>query len=221
MMIERFMMDDAHPAPTPYESGTRLSKLQSPDKPDHQVVKSYQQLVGALMWTATLTRPDIAYAVNQCARFMANPGPVHVAAAKRILRYLKGTKGMKLTYSRSESGGNVLTAYADADHAGDPDTRRSVTGMIIMMNGGAISWQSARQHVTALSTAEAEYYAASVAGVEITYMRRILEEMGYSQHGPTVTYEDNMACIYMSRTSVMYHKARHIDTRVYRLRLQR
>jgi hypothetical protein len=87
-----------------------------------------------------------------------------------------------------------------------------------MMNGGAISWQSARQHVTALSTAEAEYYAASVAGVEITYMRRILEEMGYPQHEPTVTYEDNMACIYMSRNSVMYHKARHIDTRVYRLR---
>jgi hypothetical protein len=87
-----------------------------------------------------------------------------------------------------------------------------------MMNGGAVSWQSTRQHVTALSTAEAEYYAASVAGVEITYMRRILEEMGYSQREPTVTYEDNMACIYMSRTSVMYHKARHIDTRVYRLR---
>ena len=113
---------------------------------------------------------------------------------------------------------NTLEAYADADHAGDPDTRRSVTGYVITLNKTAVSWQSARQHVTALSTAEAEYYSASVAGVDITYHRRLMEEMGHEQQAPTITWEDNMACIYMSRTSVMYHKARHIDTRVYRLR---
>ena len=218
MMLERFSMDEANDAPTPYEAGTKLSKSQSPATPDKETVKAYQQLVGALMWAATITRPDIAFGVNMCARFMANPGPAHVAAAKRILKYLKGTKELKLKYSKSATGGNILHAYADADHAGDPDTRRSVSGTILMLNGSAVAWQSVRQHVTALSTAEAEYYAASNAGIDILYTRRIMEEMGYPQSAPTKTYEDNMACIYMSRTSVMYHKARHIDTRVYRLR---
>ena len=87
-----------------------------------------------------------------------------------------------------------------------------------MLNGAAVSWQSTRQQVTALSTAEAEYYAASVAGTDVTYMRRIMDDLGYKQEQPTVLWEDNMACIYMSQTSVMYHKARHIDTRVYHLR---
>eukprot|EP00961_Rhodomonas_salina_P097994 1318929-Rhodomonas_salina.1 len=65
---------------------------------------------------------------------------------------------------------NVLACYADSDHAGYPDTRRSVTGYIVMLNCAAVSWQSTRQQVTALSTAEAEYYAASVAGTDVTYM---------------------------------------------------
>ena len=86
------------------------------------------------------------------------------------------------------------------------------------LNGAAVSWQSTCQQVTALSTAEAEYYVASVAGCDVVYERRILEELGFPQVGPTTMWEDNMACIYMSETSVMYHKARHIDTRVYQLR---
>eukprot|EP00961_Rhodomonas_salina_P032743 441428-Rhodomonas_salina.2 len=171
------------------------------------------------MYAATFTRPDIAYSMNQCALFMANPGPEHITAAKMILRYyLAGTNDLKLTYTLSQGGGsNHLECYADADHAGDPDTRRSVTGYVLMLNGRAVSWQLVRQQVTALSTAEAEYYAASVAGTDITYVRHLLEEIGYKQEEPTVLWEDNMACIHMSRTSVMYHKARHINTRVYHL----
>mmetsp|Transcript_61225 Transcript_61225/g.126463 ORF Transcript_61225/g.126463 Transcript_61225/m.126463 type:complete len:1000 (-) Transcript_61225:457-3456(-) len=81
-----------------------------------------------------------------------------------------------------------------------------------------VSWQSVRQQVVALSSAEAEYYAASVAGTDVTYLRRLLSDLGYAQGAPTILYEDNMACIYMSCSSAMYHKARHIDTRVYHLR---
>eukprot|EP00961_Rhodomonas_salina_P045395 609779-Rhodomonas_salina.1 len=150
---------------------------------------------------------------------MANPGEKHVMAAKRILKYLAGTKSLKLTYRRSNGpDANCLMCYADADHAGDPETRRSTTGYVLLLNGGAVSWASVRQQVTALSTAEAEYYAASVCGTDVTYVRRMLEELGYEQRAPTILYEDNMACIFMSRTSVMYHKVRHIDTRVYHLR---
>ena len=149
---------------------------------------------------------------------MSNPGPSHIAAAKRILRYLKGTSNQGITYSRGTSAPNQLYAYADADHAGDPEGRRSITGYVVMLNRGAVSWDSKRQKVTALSSAEAEYYAASAAGCEISYLRRVLQSMGYTQEQPTPVAEDNVACIHMSKSSAMYNKGKHIDVRVYRLR---
>eukprot|EP00961_Rhodomonas_salina_P052120 699510-Rhodomonas_salina.1 len=150
---------------------------------------------------------------------MSNQGQEHIAAAKQILQYLKGTKDKKLTYTRQSSDmANHLYCYADSDHAGDQDTHSSVTGYVIMLNGAAVSWQSTRQQVTALSTAEAEYYTVSIAGTDVTYMHRIMDYLGFPQHDPMVLWEDNMACIYMSQTSVMFHKARHIDMHVYHLR---
>eukprot|EP00961_Rhodomonas_salina_P074487 1000320-Rhodomonas_salina.2 len=118
-----------------------------------------------------------------------------------------------------EATANHLICYADSDHAGDPDTRCSVTGYIVLLNGAAVSWQSTRQQVTALSTAEAEYYTASIAGTDVTYMHSIMEDLGFKQQEQTVLWEDNMACIYMSQMSVrvMYHEALHIDTRVNHL----
>ena len=96
--------------------------------------------------------------------------------------------------------------------------RVGVTGYITMLNGAAVSWQSVRQTVTALSSAEAEYYAASSIGCDIVHLRRLLERMGYTQDGPTPVAEDNVACIYMAKSSAMYHKSKHIDVRVYKLR---
>eukprot|EP00961_Rhodomonas_salina_P191206 2579739-Rhodomonas_salina.1 len=91
-LLERFSMGDAHPVPTPSEPGTRLLKSMCPVVPNPEEKLKYQQLIGGLMYTSVLTRQDISFAVNQCALFMSNPGPEHIAAAKRILRYLKGTK---------------------------------------------------------------------------------------------------------------------------------
>eukprot|EP00961_Rhodomonas_salina_P091162 1227246-Rhodomonas_salina.1 len=147
----------------------------------------------------------------------------HVLAAKSILKYLAGTKALKLTYKLSDGpDANRLVCYADANHAGDPETRRwkSTMGYVLLrlLNGGAVSWVSVQQQVTVLSTEEAEYFAASVCGTDVTYVRQMLEELDYEQKMPTVLYEDNMECIYMSCTSVMYHKELHINTQVYHLR---
>eukprot|EP00961_Rhodomonas_salina_P251373 3398742-Rhodomonas_salina.1 len=98
---------------------------------------------------------------------MANPGPSHVAAAKRLLRYAKETHEVGITFTRGSAAPNQLYAYVDADHAGDPEGRRSVTGFVVMMNGCAISWESKQQKVTALSSAESEFYAASACGCEM------------------------------------------------------
>ena len=87
-----------------------------------------------------------------------------------------------------------------------------------MMNGAAVSWQSVQQTVTALSLAEAKYYAASSIGCDIISLRRLLEMMGYTQKEPTPVAEDNVACIYIFKSSAMFHKSKHINVRVYRLR---
>eukprot|EP00961_Rhodomonas_salina_P281147 3798581-Rhodomonas_salina.1 len=98
---------------------------------------------------------------------MANPGPSHIAVAKRILRYAKGTSTVGITYTVGSAAANQLYAYVDADHAGDPEGRRSVTGYCVMMNG------------------ESEFYAASACGCEIMYLRTVMSAMGFEQTGPT------------------------------------
>ena len=100
---------------------------------------------------------------------MSNPGPSHLIAAKRILQYLKGTAHLCITYRRQDSEdnehmANLVWGYADADHAGDPESHRSVTGYVMLMNSLAVSWSSTRQAIVALSSSEAEFYAASAAG---------------------------------------------------------
>eukprot|EP00961_Rhodomonas_salina_P017009 228881-Rhodomonas_salina.1 len=87
-----------------------------------------------------------------------------------------------------------------------------------MMNGGAISWESKRQKVTALSSAESEFYAASACGCEIFYLRSVLAAIGFDQVWPTPVAEDNVACIHMSKSSAMFNKGKHIDVLVYLLR---
>ena len=89
-VLKRFQMSDCTPVDTPCEANLHLAASDSPplDKRDAEVVRNYQQLIGACMYLTCFTRGDCSFAVNQCARFMSNPGPTHIAAAKRILRYL-------------------------------------------------------------------------------------------------------------------------------------
>lgn len=216
-LLKRFGMQDCNPILTPMEVGQHLTSEDCPVVPNKDVVKHYQQLVGSLNYLVVWTWPELAFAVSQCARFMSNPGLSHVAAAKRILRYTKGCKTLGIMYTRDCKVPNQLYAFVDADHAGNIEGRQSVTGYVVMLNGGAVSWESKRQKVTALSSAEAEYYAVSAAGCDIAYLRRVMKTMGFAQQGPTLVAEDNISCIYMSKSSAMYHKGKHIDVRVYRL----
>ena len=88
----------------------------------------------------------------------------------------------------------------------------------MFFNGGPIVWSSKRQPCVAVSSSEAEYYAASLAGLDVMYYRRLLAELGHTQPSPTIVHEDNMACIYLSRKDGQINRAKHIDTRVHRLR---
>ena len=89
--------------------------------------------------------------------------------------------------------GNLLWVYADADYTGDPDMCRSVTGYVVMMDGGAISWSSTRQAVVALSSSDAELYTASNCVYDISHMCMVMDQLGYPQTEPTVMFKDNWA----------------------------
>ncbi|XP_060670943.1 secreted RxLR effector protein 161-like [Ziziphus jujuba] len=139
------------------------AKLSAYEGKDLEDATMYQQLVGSLIYL-TLTRPDISFAVGVVSRYMQSPKKPHLEAVRRILRYVKGTINLGLLYKRGEEC--KLVGYCDADYAGDHDTRRSTTGYIFSLGSGAISWCSKRQPTVSLSTTEAEYRAATMAGQE-------------------------------------------------------
>ena len=114
------------------------------------------------------TRPDITYSVSNLARFSQHPTREHWTGVKRLLRYLKGTADLGILYTREKSG--ELRGYTDADWGGDQDSRISTSGYVFLRAGGAVSWKSRKQQTVALSTAEAEYVAASAAAQEAIWL---------------------------------------------------
>ena len=224
-LLDRFSMTECNPKTTPMSPNSRLLKSDcpAPGTGDKKLIRKYQQLVGAFLYLSSWTRPDIAFVVNQCAKFMSNPGPSHLSAAKRILQYLKGTAHLCITYCQQDSEdnwhmANLMWGYADADHTGDPESRKSVTGYVMLLNGGAVLWSSTCQVIVALSSSEAEFYATSAAGQDVCYLRMLMDQLGCVQIQPTLVFEDNWSCIYLSWNSTMYKKSKLIDVRVYHLR---
>ena len=118
-----------------------------------------------LMYLAIATRPDIAYAVGVLSRFSSNPGMAHWKAVKHLMRYLKGTMDLKLTYAPDGSKARFST-FSDADFAGKHDSKRSTSGYVVKMGTGAVSWASRLQTIQTLSTTEAEYISAVAAAQE-------------------------------------------------------
>jgi hypothetical protein len=171
IVLTRFGMTDCSSLPTPINESEPLSEKSCPTNyEEHLEMRNipYREAVGSIMYLAVSTRPDISKAISNVSKFLQNPGKDHWKAVKRILRYLKGTKELKLIL-----GGNdiplKLKAYSDADLGGDLDKRRSTTGYVVMLGNSPISWKSRLQSTTAKSTVEAEYMAVSDTSAEILY----------------------------------------------------
>ncbi|GJR30912.1 hypothetical protein Tco_1107144 [Tanacetum coccineum] len=127
----------------------------------------FRSMVGSLMYL-TASRPNLVFAVCMCARYQASPTKKHLEALKRVFRYLKGTINWGLWYPKDTA--MVLTAYADADHAGCQDTQRSTSGSAQFLGDKLVSWSSKKQKSIAISTTEAEYIAMSGCCAQILWM---------------------------------------------------
>ncbi|XP_048437163.1 secreted RxLR effector protein 161-like [Pyrus x bretschneideri] len=172
-------------------------------------------MVGSLMYL-TATRPDLMYTVSLISRYMEYPAETHVMAAKRILRYIKGTVEFGVFYKKG--GDEGLIGYTDSDYAGDQDDRKSTSCYVFMLNSGAVSWSSKKQPVVTLSTTEAEFIAAASSACQVVWLRRILSSLNLRQTGSTVVYCDNVSTIKLSKNPVMHGRSKHIDVRFHFLR---
>ncbi|XP_038982244.1 secreted RxLR effector protein 161-like [Phoenix dactylifera] len=159
-MLERFGMENSKPSPVPINKGEKLSQSQSlRNEIEREYMKAfpYVSLIGTLMYAQVRTRPDIAYVVELLERFQANPGMEHWRAAKKVLGYFQRTQDYMLTYNKSDL--LEIVGYSDSEFAGCPDSRKSTSGYIFLLAGGAVSWKRSKQKMTAASTMEVELLA--------------------------------------------------------------
>ena len=172
-----------------------------------ETVRLYQSSIGSLMYIMLGTRPDLAYAVGKLARFSTNPSPDHLRALDRVFGYLEATRDTCLVYRRSTNKeGNRPYGYSDSDWAGDTSNSISTSGHVFFLSEAAFVWTSKKQDVVAMSTAEAEYIALSLAGQQATWIRLFLEQVGLPLSTPLEVKCDNQAAIAIASSSEGSHK---------------
>ncbi|KAJ9480544.1 hypothetical protein VN97_g13011 [Penicillium thymicola] len=155
------------------------------------------------------TREDVAYAVSVASSSLASPGPQHIKLAQRILRYLKGTKSLRLAYKGQPQ---KLKGFTDAGWGRCRDTRRSTAGYLFNIGSGAISWQSKRQGVVALSTCEVELLGQTQATKEASWLGRHLNELNMNQGiNATTICGDNQGAIALSLNPQYHSRTKHME----------
>ncbi|GKE62133.1 retrovirus-related pol polyprotein from transposon TNT 1-94, partial [Tanacetum coccineum] len=170
----------------------------------------YRGMIGTLLYHTT-SRPDLQFAICMCARYQARPTEKHLHAVKRIFRYLRGTVNRGQWYLKDSS--IALTAFANADHAGCQDTRRSTSGSMQFLGDRLVSWSSKRQKSAAISSTEAEYIAMSGCCAQILWMISQLTDYGFG-FNKIILYCDNKSVIALSGNNVQHSMSKHIDIRL-------
>lgn len=210
--LEEFGMTDCHPMSTPAAPGTKLLKFTG-EMGEAETKFPMRQVVGALLWIGRTSRPDILYAVNQLCAHCNNYNQTHITAAKRVLRYLKGTMHLGITFRHNSVF--RLGLYVDADFAGEPEGNdhpmRSLSGLIAYIHGvGPIYCSSSLQSTISKATSEAETRGTSKGAQVALGYRHVLHELGLTQDEPTVIFNDNQACIALTKNPYSGSRTRHI-----------
>ncbi|GKV20502.1 hypothetical protein SLEP1_g30621 [Rubroshorea leprosula] len=211
-VLKRFNMSNCKPMNTPIASGIKLSKFEEGGSVDATL---FRNLVGSLRYL-TCTRLDILFRVGLVSRYLEAPATVHLKAAKRILRYIKGTIDFGLNYFASNDF--TLRGFSDSDWAGDIDDRKSTTGCVFYMGDTAITWSSKKQPTVTLSTCEAECVALNSCVTHAVWLRNLLKELHVTQEGPTEIYVDKKSSIALAKNPQFHERSKHIDTRYHYVR---
>jgi hypothetical protein len=227
-------MEECNPRQSPHQDGADL--LAARDGEQRIAVKPYQSIVGVLRYLADTTMPEISYIAGVLGRHLDQPTKRHAEAIKTVLRYLKGRRDDGLAYAACADGRLLIEGNSDSDYAQDKDTRRSVTGVLLTVNGAPVHWVSCRQRTVTLSSSEAEYTAVSRAARDITWLTALAKDMriplanegavlrvddkAYTRHDhanapvstPTTAISvDNTGAIAMANAEGPTKRTKHID----------
>ncbi len=197
--------------------------------------QEYQQVIGSLMYAAIHTRPDIAFALNRLSQYLSDPAEHHGHALKKLLRYIRSTIDLGITYGTS--GSMELVGYSDSDYASERLDRKSILAYIYMLGGGPVSWMSRKQKSVATSTTEAEYMALSTCAKEGLWITQVLKDMNLTKYlggsqnsvdilekishrtaSPTQLKGDNQASLMLVKDAHIHERSKHIDVAYHHIR---
>lgn len=176
--------------------------------------KQFRKIIGKLLYIATMTRPDIAAAVAILSQKISNPTKTDLNEAKRIVRYLNGTKDFQLHLSNKSLIGE-LKMFSDANWAENAIDRKSNSGYFCSWNGGAVSWSCRKQDLVTLSSTEAEYVALSEAAKELIWIDRLLRDFKNPRKGVLDMLTDSQSCMKMLEHQKFSNRTKHIDTKYH------
>jgi hypothetical protein len=214
--LEKFGMDEVKTVSTPEQIGATESVAPNGalDKPVDS--KEFMRIVGTLLYATTSTRLDIAHAVHKLSQQALKPVVRDMLAAKRVLRYLSGSRTAGLKYGGRAAGTALaIEAFSDADWANGRDNRKSISGWVVKLNGTPVAWSAKKQKSVSLSTCEAELYALCEVVKEILWLQGLLRELGLSIESPTTARCDNQSTILIAYNGIKGERTKHIDTKYH------
>ena len=203
-VLHRFSMENSKPTKTPSCPNSRLTPFDGTALPDPS---EYRSMVGALQYL-TFTRPDLSFSVHQLCQFMQHPTTSHLEAAKRVLRYVRGTLHFGIHFA---PGPLTFSAFFDADQVDDPTDRKSITGLLVFLGSSPISWSLKKQPTVSRSSTEAEYHALASTAVELAWLRTLFHELRlFLPHIP-ILWCDNNSTIALASNPVFHSRTKHIE----------
>jgi hypothetical protein len=206
-VIHMLGMQNCNSSSTPLFSSEKLS-IRGGEPLSSEEATKYRSVVGALQYV-TLTRLDIAFAINKVCQFLHAPTSTHLIVVKRILRYLSGTLGLGIQIRISKS--LLISAFADADWAACIDDRRSTGGFIMSLVSNLISWSAQKQPTASRSSTKAEYKSLANATAEVMWVQSILTELGISLKRATCLWCDNIGATYLTVNPTFHGRMKHIE----------
>jgi hypothetical protein len=173
--------------------------------------QKYMQMVGALQYVATVTRPDISYATSILARYMMSPTQFLLKCVDRVMRYLIETTDYGLIFKKSNGDKPTLVGYSDSDFAGDIIQRRSTSGTLIQCHGNTVYWRSKRQPIVTSSSTEAELVALTACALQVKWLKLLItDDLKVSAKDVTV-YCDNQTTVGLAKDPIASDRTKHIE----------
>lgn len=215
-VLSKFSMSDCNPSKSPFPSKLDYNALNS----DTHYDAPCRNVIGCLMYAMLCTRPDICAAIGILSRYQSKNNEELWKCLKHLLRYIKGTVNLKLTYVKCDYK-QLVVGYADSDWGGDVIDRKSTTGHVFkVFDNCAISWNTRKQNTVAASSTEAEYMALFEAVREAIWLKSLLHSISIPIKHPIIIYEDNNSCISIANNPTNHKRSKHIDIKYHFTREQ-